>query len=184
MSLRTRAMALAALVIPMTALAADPRLKLPRFEHLQRTATASVNVTIGDGLLKLASFALKHDRHRDGREALEVIQGLKAIYVRSYEFPEDNMYSKEDVESVRAQLSAPGWSPLAQVRQRRDDFDSRHDEFEDVDVYISTENDRINGLAIVATCARKFTIVNIVGSIDVEKLAAIEDRFGLEDYRM
>ena len=136
-----------------------------------------MNVTIGDGLLKLASFALKHEKDAQGRQALEVISGLKAIYVRSYEFPEDNMYSKEDVESVRAQLSQPGWSPLAQILQR-------HDEMEDVDVYVSMENDKINGLAIVATCPRKFTIVNIVGSIDVEKLAAIEDRFGLEDYKM
>src|SRR6185312_2572598 len=128
-------------------------------------ATESVNVTIGGGLLKLASIALKHDKHADGRQAREVIEGLKAIYVRSYEFPEDNMYSKEDVESVRAQLSQPGWSPLAQILQR-------HDEMEDVDVYVSMENDKINGLAIVATCPRKFTIVNIVGSIDVEKLAA------------
>jgi uncharacterized protein DUF4252 len=177
MSLRARVIALAALVIPMTALAADPRLKMPRFDHLQRTATASVNVTIGNGLLKLASMALKHERDAEGRQALEVISGLKAIYVRSYEFPEDNMYSKEDVESVRAQLAQPGWSPLAQIRQR-------HDEVEDVDVYVSLENDKINGFAIVATCPRKFTIVNIVGSIDVEKLAAIEARFGLEDYRM
>jgi predicted P-loop ATPase len=136
-----------------------------------------VNVTIGDGLLKLASFALKHEKDPQGRQALEVISGLKAIYVRSYEFPEDNMYSKEDVESVRAQLSQPGWSPLAQIRQRLDDV-------EDVDVYVSTENDKVTGFAIVATCPRKFTIVNIVGSIDVEKLAAIEDRFGLADYKM
>ena len=181
MSLRTRAIALvlssAALVIPLTVLAADPQLKLPRFDHLQRTATASVNVTIGDGLLKLASIAVKHSNDLEGREALEVLRGLKAIYVRSYEFPEDNMYSKEDVESVRAQLSQPGWSPLAQIRQR-------HAEREDVDVYVSLENDKVNGLAIVATCPRKFTIVNIVGSIDVEKLAAIEERFGIEDYRM
>jgi hypothetical protein len=161
----------------MTALAADPRLKLPRFDHLQRSATQSVNVTIGDGLLKLASMALKHDNDPEGRQAVAIIEGLKAIYVRSYEFPEDNMYSKEDVESVRAQLVQPGWTPLAQIRQR-------HDDVEDVDVYVSTENDKINGLAIVATCPRKFTIVNIVGSIDVAKLAAIEDRFGLPDYRM
>jgi hypothetical protein len=177
MLLRIRVIALAALLIPMTALAGDPQLKLPRFEHLQRSAITSVDVTIGNGLLKLASIAIKHEKDAEGRQALEAIQGLKAIYVRSYEFPQDNMYSKEDVESVRAQLSAPGWRPLAQIRQR-------YDEMEDVDVYVSTENDKINGFAIVATCPRKFAIVNIVGSIDVEKLAAIERRFGLSDYRM
>lgn len=183
MSLRTRLVALAAiglpLLVPATALAGDPQLKLPKFEHLQKNATESVNITIGKGLLHLASFALRHDKHksRDDAQALELISGLKAIYVRSYEFPEDNMYSKADIDSVRAQLSEPGWMPLAQVRQR-------HDEVEDVDIYVSMENDQINGLAVVASCPRKFTIVNIVGTIDPEKLAEVEDRFGIPEHAL
>ena len=41
-----------------------------------------------------------------------------------------------------------------------------------------------NGLAIVATCPRKFTIVNVVGSIDVEKLAEVEGRFGIPEHAL
>ncbi len=185
MSLRTRLIALAAASLPVlapaAALAADPQLKLPKFEHLQRNATESVNITIGKGLLHLASFALRHDKHKrpEDAQALEILSGLKAIYIRSYEFPEDNMYSQSDIDAVRAQLTGPGWTPLAQVRQRRTEADA-----EDVDVYVSLENDKVNGLAVVASGARKFTIVNIVGSIDPEKLADVEERFGIPEHAL
>jgi hypothetical protein len=110
MSLRLRAIVLVAALVPLslpiTALAGDAQLHLPAFDHLQRTATDSVNITIGHGLLSLAAFAMKHDRNAKDQEALEVLRGLKAVYVRSYEFADDNMYSKADVDSVRAQARA------------------------------------------------------------------------------
>lgn len=45
---------------PPRALAADPELKLPSFEHLVRIATNSVNVTLGEWPLGIASWALDH----------------------------------------------------------------------------------------------------------------------------
>ena len=178
MSLRLRAIVLAAALLPLSlpgvALAGDAQLRLPAFDHLQRTATDSVNITIGHGLLALAAFGMKHDRKEKDQEALELLRGLKAIYVRSYEFADDNMYSKADIDAVRAQLSAPGWNPLAQVHQRTE-------KTEDVDVYVSLDHDKVNGLAIIASSPRKFTIVNIVGSIDLDKLSVVEDRFGIPE---
>ncbi len=35
------------------------------------------------------------------------------------------------------------------------------------------------GLAIIATEPRQFTVVNIVGSIDLDKLHKLEGRFGI-----
>jgi hypothetical protein len=181
MPLRTRLVTLAALCLPITALAANPELKLPKFDHLQKSATEAVNITIGRGLLSLASFAMKHDKDKDNAAALELISGLRAIHVRSYEFAEDNMYSKADIDKVRAQLSEPGWTPLAQIKQRRGHPDV---ELEDVDVYVSVQGDQINGLAVVATCPRKFVIVNLVGTIDIERVAELEGRFGIPEHAM
>ncbi len=48
-----------------------------------------------------------------------------------------------------------------------------------VDIYISIEQGRANGLAIIASEPREFTIVNIVGSIDLQKLHRIEGKFGI-----
>ena len=42
---------------------------------------------------------------------------------------------------------------------------------EDVDVYVCIEDDKVQGLAVIASEPREFTIVNIVGSIDIDKIA-------------
>ena len=48
---------------------------------------------------------------------------------------------------------------------------------ENVDVYLNTDGDRILGLAVIASDPRSFTIVNIIGSIDVDKLAKLKGQF-------
>ena len=50
---------------------------------------------------------------------------------------------------------------------------------ENVDVYICIEGDKIMGLAVIASEPREFTIVNIIGSIDIDKIAQLEGQFGI-----
>ena len=47
----------------------------------------------------------------------------------------------------------------------------KRDPHEDVDVYVCMEGDKVKGLAVIASEPREFTIVNIVGSIDLDKIA-------------
>jgi hypothetical protein len=101
----------------------------------------------------------------------KVISGIKSIAVRSYEFDSDFVYSKEDVEAVRKQLAVPGWTQLAQVHKRN--------KAQDVEVYIALTDDQAKGFAIVASEPRKFTIVNIVGSIDLEQIAKLQHHVDL-----
>jgi hypothetical protein len=154
------------------ALAANPRLSLPSFEHLQRVATDSVNITIGPVALGIASWALGHSEDSEDREAQEVLHGLKSIYIRSFKFAADHQYSTADVDAIRSQLSAPGWNALAQIHQHSE-------QAENVDIYVSTEHERVNGLVLVASAPRELTIVSIVGSIDPTKLATLGNRVGL-----
>jgi hypothetical protein len=91
--------------------------------------------------------------------------------VRSFKFEEDFAYPKADVEMVRKQLSAPGWQQLMEVRSSK--------EQQRVDIYILVEQERANGLAIIASQPREFTIVNIVGSVDMRKLHELEGQFGI-----
>jgi hypothetical protein len=102
---------------------------------------------------------------------LSILSDIKSLRVRNFEFDSDGAYSRDDVDSVRKQLAAPGWSALAQVHKR--------DEQEDVDVYVNTDGEKILGLAVVASDPRSFTIVHIVGNIDIDKLAKIEGEFGI-----
>jgi hypothetical protein len=91
--------------------------------------------------------------------------------VRSFTFDSDYAYPVADVDSVRKQLNAPGWQRLVQVRSKKEQTN--------VDIYMSVNAGKANGLAIIAAEPREFTIVNIVGSIDLEKLHKLEGQFGI-----
>jgi hypothetical protein len=159
------------LLLAMTAsAAADAQLKLPDFDSLADAASESVTITLDAALLGMAAGFLDADKPEDAA-AKELISGLKGVYVRSYTFDADFAYPKADVDNVRKQLTAPGWQRLVEVRSRKE---QAH-----VDIYISTDRNKANGLAIIASEPREFTIVNIVGSIDLQKLHQLEGQFGI-----
>ena len=160
-----------ALILPGAALA-DPELKIPDFGHLRHKAVDSVDMTIDGFLLRIArKFAKADAGDPDAVAAADFLEDIKSVRVRNFTFNEDGAYSKADVESVRKQLSGPDWSPLVQVHKR--------DPQEDVDVYICMQGDKVSGLAVIASEPREFTIVNIVGSIDIDKIGRLEGQFGI-----
>lgn len=170
MRMRAVSTLLVCLSLPALACAQSAQLNLPSFDHLKAKATDTVDITIGSWPLGIAA-AMMDESDAESAEIKEMLSGLKAIYVRSYEFASDFVYSKADVDSVRRQLSAPDWTQLIQVRDRKMESD--------VDVYVSIVDNEARGLAIVTSEPRQFTILNIVGSMDLDKLAQLEDHLGL-----
>jgi len=89
-----------------------PRMPLVGLEKLAATASETVDVSLDSGLLALAARFMDAD---DGDDAAvkSMLSGLKGVYVRSYEFGADGAFGPAEVEMVRRQLSAPGWSRSA-----------------------------------------------------------------------
>jgi hypothetical protein len=160
----------AAAAEPTRGSTAQPKLLLPEFNGLADKAAESVTITLDTALLGMAAKFLDPNNPEDAA-AKEVLSGLQGIYVKSYTFDDDFVYPKADVDRVRKQLSAPGWSRLVEVRSRKEQAD--------VDIYISVVGNKALGLAIIATEPREFTIVNIVGSVDLDKLHKLEGKFGV-----
>lgn len=172
MRFRSVLLACALLALPALSAAADPgRLQLPDFSGLARKATQSVDISLDPSLLRLAGGAISNDNGANGAAVNDLIQGIRGIYVRSFTFDRPGEYSKADVSAVLAQLGAPGWQPVI----------STHDvkEGNDVDIYVLRRGGRTDGLAIIAAQPKQLTIVNIVGSIDLAKLAQLQGQFGV-----
>jgi uncharacterized protein DUF4252 len=164
---------LTVLVVPGVARAQD--VSVPRnIERLAEKATQSVNVTVDGALLQLAAKFLSAD-DPDQKTAKELIAGLKGIYVRNFEFADSGAYTDADVESLRAQVKGPGWSRMVGVRSVKDG--------EDVDVYFRMEKDKIAGVVVIAAQARQLTFVNIVGQIDLERLAQLGGHMSIPKIR-
>jgi len=158
------------LLIFLIALAAPlhaQRLNLD-FPALAERASESTDVTLDGPLLRLAAKFLD-DRDSDQHQAKDLIKSLTGIYVHSYEFDKDGEYDHSIVEKVRAQLG-PNWKPMVTVRSRMK---------ENVDVYLDMRGENVAGLLVISAEPRELTLVNIVGPIDLDKLAALEGEFGI-----
>lgn len=172
MRLRSVILTCALLALPALAAAADPgRLRLPDFSALSKKATQSVDISLGPSLLQLAGGIVSDDSDAKSAAVNDLIKGIKGIYVRSYTFDRPGEYSKADVKALQAQVLAPGWIPVV----------STHDlkQGGNVDIYLLRTGDHTEGVAIIAAEPRQLTIVNIVGSIDLARLARLQGQFGV-----
>jgi hypothetical protein len=166
--------ATAVLAIPSLAADNGSELRIPDFSHLRSKAVDSVDISLNGFLLRTLS-KLAHTAEESGDEteaaALGMLGDIKSVQIRSFQFDQDDAYDNADIDAVRRQLSRGGWTALVQSRKRH----TR----EDVDVFVRMVGDRIEGLAVVASEPREFTIVNVVGHIDIDKVAKLEGQFGI-----
>lgn len=145
--------------------------KLPAsLDRLASKAAETVDVTLDGNLLQLAVKFLSSDKPDEAR-VKNLILGLKGIYVKSFEFDKPGEYSPADLEALRAQLRAPGWSRIVGVISKRDG--------ENAEIYTKAEGDKIGGLVILAAEPKELTVVHILGTIDLEQLSALGGHFGV-----
>ena len=167
---------LAALVLVSPAFAQTRgELKLPEFAALSDKASESVIVTLDANLLGMASRFLS-TKDPEEAAAKKLVASLNGIYVRNFTFDTDFAYPKADIDGVRRQLQAPGWSRIVEARSKKEQTN--------VDVFVLIDGGKARGLAIIASEPREFTIVNIVGNIDLEQLHELEGRFGVPDLQI
>jgi hypothetical protein len=69
------------------------------------------------------------------------------------------------------QLAQQGWQRLVQARNVKEQTS--------VEIYLCVIGGTAQGLAIIASKPREFSIVNIVGPIDLQKLHRLEGKFGI-----
>ena len=159
-------------VLPaITARAQDPRIQLTHLDHLATRASETVDLNFDERLI-LAAAKIFNDKDEDEAQIKKLITGLKGVYVKSFEFENDNEYSSADVDSIRSQLREPSWTRLVNVKSKKDG---------NVEVYISLTGSQVNGLTVISAEARELTIVNIVGPVDLEKLAKLEGNLGIPE---
>ena len=147
------------------------RLELSSLDHLATKASQTVEVNIDERLMRIAVKAFS-DKDADEREIKKLIAGVKGIYVKSFEFDSDGQFTTADVDAIRAQVRGPGWTRLVNVTSKKEG---------NVEVYLLMVGEDIGGLAVLSSEDRELTVVNIVGPVDLEKLAKLEGQFGVPE---
>ena len=155
----------------LVANAQDSRIQTASLDHLAAKASESVDVNVDERLMKMAAKVFS-DQDADERKIKKLVEGLKGIYVRSFEFDASGQYTDADLESIRTQLRGPGWTRMVNVTSKKDGK---------LEVYLLFHGDIVNGLAVLHSDEKELTIVNIVGPVDLDKLAQLEGQFGVPE---
>jgi Domain of unknown function (DUF4252) len=156
-------------IVAAAALAAPQQFKL-NLDSIASKASDSVDVSLSGATLK---FAAKFLDSGDPEEAAvkKLIAGIEGIYIKHFEFKRDNMWTQADLDPIRKQLHSPEWQHIIGVTE--DDGDSVSD------VYLRMEGEKTTGVAILVAESRELTVINIMGSIDLEQLADLSGHFDI-----
>jgi len=159
---------LALLAFTVVARAQDIKIP-PDVERLSAKAKETVEVTMDGPMLRWASKFLSADDPEE-KKCAQLVANLKGIYVRSFEFDDENAYTPAEVDALRSQMRGPGWSRVVGVRSQNQD---------NVDVFFKLENDKMAGIVVIAAEPKELTFVSIVGPLDVDQLADLGGEFGI-----
>jgi len=159
------------MALPFVVHAQDSRLQLNSLDHLAAKANQTVDVNIDERLMKLAA-KLFNQKDADEEQVKKLIEGLKGIYVKSFEFDNPGEYSAADLETIRTQLRGPGWTRLVNVISKKEG---------NVEVYLLFNGEQVGGLAVLYSEEKELTVVNLVGPVNLDKLAELEGQFGVPE---
>jgi Domain of unknown function (DUF4252) len=165
--------ALAGLIVlgaAATTLAQNPRIQTSQLDALTTKASQTVDVNIDERLIQLTAKFLGKDP--DEAKVKEIVNGLKGIYVKSFEFEKEGEYSAADLESIRSQLRNVAWNKIVNINSKKDGS---------VEVYLMSTASQISGLAVLASDPKEITVVNIIGNVNLDKLSALEGQFGIPE---
>lgn len=159
------------LLFAINANAQNARLNFDRLNGLETKATDVVEVNIDGKLLAMAKRVMTKVNDKDAKKVGEAIKGLEGIYVRVFNFANENEYNLSDIDEIRSQFQNPGWIKTANVRSKKNN--------QKVDVYTMFDGDNMSGLAVVMSEAKSIVVVNVIGPIDIDALVEMSGSWNI-----
>ncbi len=163
---------LVALALPLCAQSFDLK-SLDRFAPL---ASDTVDVTLDGPLLQLAAKFLSNS-DPDEAKIKRLVGGLKGIYVRSFEFEKEGVYTPADVDGIRSQIRIPEWSRIVGVKSKKDG--------QNAEIFLRTNGtDKVSGITILMTAPKGLTVVQIAGTVNLDDLSDLSGNFGVPNLEL
>jgi hypothetical protein len=140
-------------------------------DKLGANAKESTNITLDGDTLKMASGFLT----AKGDDSIKpIIDNLKGVYVRSYEFEKESQYSATDLAPLRAYLNSSRWSKIVDVKEAK----------ETSEIYLQPlPNNQLGGLAIINSEPKEVTVVYISGVMNMSDVGKLGGNLGIPDMK-
>jgi hypothetical protein len=140
-------------------------------DKLGANAKESTNITLDGDMLKMASSFLGDDKH----SIKALVDNLKGVYVRSFEFEKEGQYSESDLAPLRAYLKSPQWNKIVDVKEAA----------ETSEIYLQPlPNNQLGGLAIINAEPKEVSVVYITGVMNMNDVARLSGNFGIPEIKL
>lgn len=152
------------LIVAAPAVVCAQKIEL-KLDAVAAKATQKEEIDLEGPMLEaVISQAREKAKEKAGDKAADLFSGVKGVHVRHYEFAQPGAYSDADLASVRAQLKPEaGWSSMVNVKEKN----------ESTQVLAHKDGDQVTGLFVLAEEPRELTVVQIAGSLSLEKLSEL-----------
>ena len=133
-----------------------------------------VEVNLSPALMKFASRIAKHH----DADAADIVGDIQRIRVNVVGLDDANRAANvEKIEAVRAKLEKAGWQRMVTVREQN--------KGDDVAIFAKLKGDElIEGLVVTVIDHKgEAVFVNIVGSINADKIGALAEKYDIEPLR-
>ena len=164
-------------IVATGAAAAFAQDSLPAASPIEKTladrATHVTEVTLDKNMLAFAAKFMdkEKDGDKDDKAVKDMVQNLKGVYVRDYEFDKDNSYTAEELAGLRKYIQGSDWSPMVHERTKG--------AVEGTDVYIKLVDGQIQGLWVLDAEPKELALVLILGPLDMDKISSLGGNFGI-----
>jgi len=164
-------------IVATGAAAAFAQDSLPAASPIEKTladrATHVTEVTLDKNMLAFAAKFMdkEKDGDKDDKAVKDMVQNLKGVYVRDYEFDKDNSYTAEELAGLRKYIQGSDWSPMVHERTKG--------AAEGTDIYIKLVDGQIQGLWVLDAEPKELALVLILGPLDMDKISSLGGNFGI-----
>jgi hypothetical protein len=126
----------------------------------------TVQIAVGESLLGLVgSLSASEDP-----EAAELFSRLNGVRVNVFETTAMADGAVDFVKDTSAKLDDMGWEPVVTVNSQD----------EQVRIFMMINNDRVEGITVMAVEETEAVFVNVIGSISPEELGKVMDNFDID----
>jgi hypothetical protein len=132
-------------------------------DHLAARAKEHNVVSMDAAQLKALSALAAQSKPDKAAKVQRSLEGIEGLKVYTLEFDKDGQYGDADLEPIRKQLQAPGWSRIVGVKEKG----------ESTEVHLMTKDGKLAGLAVIAAEPRELTVVHIMGSVRLDQLGSL-----------
>lgn len=117
-------------------------------------ADKQTSISIGPSTIRAARWFTDIDKDPQVKALLKSVDGIRLLV---YKVDHNSEVFKGSIEQTRENLTASGWFPVVQVKDKDTD-ETKH-------IFMKSDGNIIDGLVVLSLSETKATFVNVIGDI-------------------